>query len=801
MPFTSLFRNFSIIVWLFIYSSKAIACASDFSINFAEACLFQPTLEQKRSFSPFLFTYNQFYFYRNQGQDNSDRLRNADEWLKASGADQSGVKRADVLRVLYFHSSAEFLYAFERNIWDEFADNAFIAYLRKNRKTDFLQLLYLAKRSEAFASEITDPWGEDKNEESRVLSERQKLLEELNRSLVAAKLPFVKQRLAYLHIRLAYSMQEWNDILGLFRSHLDKTGSIVEHWGRHFAGFARWHNGDSLGATADLLLSFHHCDEKKLRIMQSISLPHVRELLKSSKDKDIRHIASAILLLNQPGPALQELQVFLRTYPQSPYQDLLLAREASKTESWIFAYTIFGERPYQSVTRWTEEPSQNWELKSVYEAFQKANLKKDLQYYRELRVLIRTYAKGSSHSAVYHQLMDAHMGIVLGEYAASKNVLNRIGHFPTKQHRMQWLTEMMFLQLQWREGLAETMTRNTMAGWMKELLDEYLPVKRAEDSLLDFEYGENSRAEPIVELAALGAKVFRLSGDLPTAWMFEKMPLKAHRKIYEWQFRADYDEFLDDYASESDIDRMLKLRNPANRDSLQRVVCGGYYPDTLFLIDLRGTKQIRKLKFREALATLSRIPAGWYDSLPRYKGFFSRKSVAADMFMPVSLSQRDTLKHASKLEHLKELVALTDELEKATGEKRAMLLYSYGNALINMSSAGRKWKMASYGSMRYFGEFRIDTNSVFEDYASWDLLFLIKAGQCFEEAKRISKDRNLQAGCCVMLMVLQDPVLTSEGDEEVTYLTVSAKGRPRLAELRKYFSGTTVYEQVKANCW
>jgi hypothetical protein len=769
-------------------------------MGFTEACLFQPTLEQKRSLSPFLFTYYQFYYYGNSGQDNTDRLLNADEWLKASGADQSGVTRADVFRVLYYHSSAEFLYAFERNIWDEFADNAFIAYLRKNGKNDFLQLLYLAKRSEAFASEITDPWGEDKNDESRLLSERQKMLEELHNSLAAAKLPFVKQRLAYLHIRLAYSMQEWNDILGLFRSYLDKSGSIVEHWGRHFTGFARWHNGDSLGATKDLMLSFHHCEEKKLRIMQSISLPHVRELLKSSKDKDIRHIASAILLLNQPGPALPELQVFLRTYPQSPYQDLLLAREISKTESWIFAYTLFNEVSYQ-LNRWMEQPSQYWEQKSVYETFQRKNLAKDLDYFRQVRNLIHRHTTGSSHSAVYRKLLEAHMSIVLGEYASALNVLNTINHFPTRQHRMQWLTERVFLQLQWRQGLTEPVTRNALAGWMKELLNEYLPVKQIENSLLYSEYGENSKAEPILELATLGAKVFRLSGDLPTAWMFEKMPLRSYQKLDEWLFRTDYDEFLDDYASESDIDRMLKLRNPDNRDSLQRVICGSFYPDTLFLIDLKGTKQIRKLKFREALATLSRIPAGWYDSLPRYKGFFSRKSVAADMFMPVSLSQRDTLKHASKLEHLKELVTLTDELEKATGEQKAMLLYSYGNALINISCAGRKWMMASYSSRRYFGEFRIDTNSVFEDYASWDLLFLKKAGQCFEEAKRISKDRNLQAGCCVMLMVLQDPVLTSEGDEEVTYLTVSAKGRPRLAELRKYFSGTTVYEQVKANCW
>lgn len=792
------FRNFSIIATLLLNCNSAVACAFDFSMKFAEACLFQPTLEQKRSHSPFLFTYSQFYYYGNSGLDNTDRLQNAEEWCRASGADVAGVSKNEAYAVLYHHSAAEFIYAYEKNKWEDFSDNAFISFLRKNNKGDFLKLLYLAKRSEALKEYSTDPWNEEK-ENGTAAKESGKLIEEIDAALLKNHQVFVKQRLAYLRIRLAYSRQDWQSIMTLFRNHLDKTGSITEHWARHFNGFALWNTGDSLGATADLLLSFDRCEEKKLRIMQSLHLPLVRQLLLKTNGKELRHLASVVLLLNNPGPALRELTQFLRDNPESPYQDLLLARELSKCESWIFSYSIFDEPTYYQASRWQPEPTNNWELKSVQEYFQRKNLNKDLQHLRQVRNLIRNHAASSKHSGVYRKLLEAHMGIVLGEFANAEAVLNSIAEFPSRQHRLQWLTEMMFLQLQWRKGLRDPLLRNSMAGWMKELQQTYLPLRSVRDSL---GWELNSKEEPIVELATLGAKAFRLSGDIPTAWMFEKLYLKSWKKLDEWQFNPLYDEFLDKYASEADLDMMLKLANRKMHDSLQAAVIGNFYPDTLFLLDLKGTKQIRRFKYKEALQTLSRIPAMWFDTLPRYKNFFSRKSVATDMFMPVSLSKRDTLKHANKLEHLKELLALTDRLEKAVGDEKAKLLYDYGNALVNMSCSGRKWMMTSYWSYRYYGEFNIDSSTVFyQDYGAWDLLFLKKATQCFEEAKRMSADKNLQAACCVMQMVIEEPVLSQEGNEEVSFLTVSTKGRPRLSELRRKYAGTEVYEQVKTHCW
>lgn len=794
-------KNFNILIIFSFISQNILACAFSADPDFEAFCMFKPTLSAKRDWRPFYSSYSWFSRYNTGDIYISDRKRNVDEWRTAMQA--TNVPDRDIYELIYKLPVDDFLLNCRIKNWKMLEGNKFLNELLKPKNSDFMNLLKLAKYNESLCLQNQHPWGPDASYQSGIRDINH--VELLEKELINTNNEFIRNRLAFLLLRYYYSVNNFDRITLIYLKYLHEKQTIVAAWGRQYYGFALWRSENKLNANEQFLECFDRCDEKKIRMIDAMDMSVVRQISKNGRTRRLRYLASVVLALRNPGPALNQIIEIWNMDPNSQYLPLLIGRELTKSENWILTYTILNGANgiYEDYERWIKYPDYD-NNEQAYERriadYDRINYFHDLQYLKKLNQFSLRYFPNSKAHKEIGRMMNAHMCILLGQFETA-NFLLRAGFAKNPELNQQRNVELLLLCLKQNQSLINERTQRKILNYLKDIESNDDKFEGLDESYYSFYNYDDTRDKLLPDILLYCRHEFEIRGDISTAWLFQR---KFGLSIKDYEYYYSYIAYLDAKASPEDVAKVINWKNGDKLSPLQKWLTDSVsWPEISALIDLKGTLYLRQLKFESALSEFNRIPDQWYDTTYEFFQYLGESGITRDFAIPVSY--RDTLlsvKNHSKRRLTQEIV---DRLKilKNDASPPWKVYYDLGNAMHNLMWGRAKWMMTHFGLV---GENTGKVNNynrglLYKTYKFNELL-QNKAIKYFKTAytgARRDKDYELAARSCIMLHVCSEPPFHSmKRNGEYKY---SARDQPWLSKFKKDFSNTLVFELVSNYCW
>jgi hypothetical protein len=604
---------------------------------------------------------------------NQDQKLNCLEWQKQLGND---INPDDVYTILYETDSEVFQSGYQsKSLATIFPKNTFIQklLLRKNKK--LLQYLIFAKKLE-YNYMGGSKWETWKSLNYGYDSENKFFtsLGDYDKILSSTKDEFLKQRYAFLLIRMSYYDQNPQEVVRLYESYFaSKPNTILAPWALYFRALCAENQ-----ALQNYYLSqvFVSCDEKTNAVMQHYDRTLTDQTLSLAQNNIEKGDILALECMRNPSPQLETLKQIYSYNPDSIYFSFLIGREVNKLEDWIFTPKYTQSSP--SVTFNDEEWYQD------YEKAKAENLSKDMLYLKELKIFLTgivSTAQGEQKDYLYSAI--AQLCFIDNQIDLGKKYVNLISEKANTTIQLQSKIQLALVAL--KQSNIESLETKQL------LFDSFNSIEEAVNQ-------DYSLFKSMYSFYRIVSKEYAKKGDQATAGL---LFLKSNNKKQNnegWEYFPyfyNYLGYFDRFATEKDMDNLMALVVKKDKTPFENYICSGTTTDRNAYLDLKGTIAFRNNNMELAYKTFAEMPKDFWQKQYEYKNFLNENPFFPKVL--VSTKERKYDYVFNKADFVKTLLELK---KKNTPESNLKLAHAY----FNVSYWGNAWMMTSYGWSSYMGD-------------------------------------------------------------------------------------------------
>jgi hypothetical protein len=674
--YPTIIRFFSLLIFLFEFNG-AQACGWSESAEITRLALFRA---ERNDFLKLRFlAYSSDTYATPNVFSVKDQKQNCLEWQKKLGTD---INPDDVYTILYETDSEVFQSGYQsKSLATVFAKNTFIEKLLLHKNKKFLEYLIFAKKLEYnnMGGSKWETWnslnyGYDSENKFIVA------LGDYDKKLISTKDVFLKQRYAFLLLRMSYYEGNRQEVVRLYETYFTtKPNTILTPWALYFRALSSDNQ-----ALQNYYLSqvFVSCDEKTNAVMQHYDRTMTAQTLSYAQNDTEKGNILTLECMRNPSPQLEVLKQIYAYNPDSVYFSFLVGREVNKLEDWIFTPKYTGSTP--SVV------FENEDWYSDYEKAKAENYVKDINYLKELRTFligISDKTQGEQKDYLYSAI--AQLCFIDDEIELGKKYVNLISKEANSTITLQSKIQLALVALK-ENDIQSDVTKQL-------LFDCFNSIENAVDQ-------DHSLFKTMYSFYRIVAKEFSKQGDEATAGLLflKSNTKKSNIKEYDdegWGYYPYYYNYLgyfDRFATVKDMDNLMALIVKKNKTPFEEYICRGTInTDVNVYKDLKGTIAFRDTDLELAYKTFAEMPKDFWIQHYEYKNYLNENP-----FFPKILTSTKERKFDyvfNKTEFLKTLLELK---KKNTAESNLKLAHAF----FNVSVWGNSWMMTSYSQSGYSGD-------------------------------------------------------------------------------------------------
>lgn len=653
---------------------------------------------------PYFFDFESLY--QRYGQQNlNQRDENVSEWRQryCDIPDEE-----DVRDLVYGFSMADFIdmrlaITLKRNQFDAFIkENSFARYLVRYRCLETVEYFIFAKECEPFVVSTEDPWNSSQKDYRRADMDR--LIESGLKAFMKTQSHYIRLRYAYQLIRLAHYSGQYERTLELFdylMPKVDHDPSMIEYWILgHKAGALSAMN-QRVEAAYLYAKVFLHCPGKRESAFRSFHIKSDEEwkqCLLLCEDDQERTTLYTMRAYMRDSKAVEEMEAIYQLDPESPYLQVLLARELKKLERQLLGTTFNDQQA--SNRRYHGIPSNE----VFYEVVRLQQLVKRIQ------------SEGIAPNKPLWMFGLGYLQLLAGDSYAARQSFEE-----TKQ-----LTESDILA----EQTEALLLVNEIAGWQSVSQD-------IEDAAADVK---------------LDNPLYKRYPSLPDflsdkmAWLYTQnnLPGKAFLVTHSLQELKTNPSLpvLEDLIGLAAQDNL----NRFERDLLRQSNSAHLKSD---LLDIRATQFFNEGNVAAAFEEYKKIDRSEWDNYGLFSPFVER------FVECVHCKPRDTSALINKGQFFEKLLDL-EYRAIADRENSGPYWYQLGLAYYNTSYFGYAWKIRDYfrsgSSLKHSANLKTPNLVTHPRYPLGNVEYFdcTRAMECFELARKTTKDPELAAKAVFM---------------------------------------------------
>ncbi len=645
------------------------------------------------------------------------------------------VDKKSIYEGLYFSS--------KRNVNKKKSGNVFIRELNKTENSALLRYLKFAKKCENFNGlQFENSWEKEEiNTDKNAKKATRKALELSQKS----DNQFLKERYAYLAIRMAYYNGETRHVQSIFENHFEKSTvkTAIYYWALHFKTLA---SKKSPRNNVDVANVFINSIEKRDACEQAFDkkIPLEKMLYASTNNVEKANVYSYFTAIKTDF-ALDYLKKIYELNPDSEILPFLVEREINKIEDWVLTpyYSNFNN----SISN-ANYYSGYWMEETLFKV-QNERVQKDRAYVEKLA----SWMKQTKFQSSGWKLLENYALFIAGK----QNLSTSINSIQTNTENETRFKEMLFsldhIYSSENPNLRNERVQKTIQNETKRYHNKFVFALARE-----LEFKKNT-----TDAAYLFSK---LNNSLDYSY-YEDEPIQ--NEVYwrpngvqsSWFLNYYYNYFLylnDAYSPDEMNDLISDIKKPDNQNSdFEQWKKETLSKEIDRLYDLLGTKFIREDKLNAALNAFEMVnDTLWKSENYPFKTYLNSNPFYTNFYLEHSKSPMDTVVF-TKESITRKLINLKSDFQTSTGNKKAYAAFHIANCYFNMTQYGNSWMMRRYAWSQNFLESPLVYNFEFfecrlakkyylEAYNSatskqYKALSLRMAGRC-EKYKLLFDNRN-----------------------------------------------------------
>jgi hypothetical protein len=582
----------------------------------------------------------------------------------------------------------EAVYTMPQLLVNATSDNDMVRYLSKQKDTAAINYLNFAKRCESLNEFFSDPWERQESVNPLV---RGKIINKAIAKSKNTKNKFLKNRYAFLAIRMCFYQQDTSLLLRVFDENFNQKNS--EHNYIYYCALHYRSLFETNSASANFMVAQVFCNAPEKRwaafnaFARSVEIDEVIKYAHNNIEKANVYQTTATFQLNK---ALDNIRKMYELNPQTDALEFLLQREINKLEDWVYTpyYSLFSPSVNQSV-----EYDETEDEKTILD-----RAEKDRLYAQDLvQFISKVPSKTFTHPTFLPSAI-AHLYFISKKYDNCKQQISvalkagvandSIGKVQLeKLSALVSIAEQNKSEVQIRKDIQPTLLKNE-----KDIHFIFAMAR-------EIEYKGN---KPLASL--LFSKVVGNEYEEATYWSMRKVFAKDNWSYYYYYFdylNYEYEplviesalHYIDEHKSENDFNKWL---------------CSKMAEDQSILLDLIGTKYIRKNDLKKAQLFFNKIPSsfwssgygGWEESSANGTNVFDKNPFYTLKYTPDFITKRDTFLLTKKT-ITDRLITLLEKVENPKTKNKDYYYFIIANCYYNMSFEGNIWMMRRFNKSCY----------------------------------------------------------------------------------------------------
>lgn len=548
--------------------------------------------------------------------------------------------------------------------------NGFSGFIRKNRDLETLGYLMYAKQCEPYVAIGQDDWSVP-NTDSVKMARLQKNGQQL---YAACKKDFIKERLAFQILRLAFQQHKYKEVLKLYSSMIGdekKEGSDIFVRSLALKAGALFRLNRKPEAAYLFSLVFDRTTNSKRSAYISFDwatgedVADVLPFCKTNHERAVLYLMDGLRKYNQ---AMPQIKAAFAADPRVNGLDVLVTREINKIEERFQALSLLRQRNL-SPQAWYFD---NYWANSADSAAQ-VEAQQWKVYAAQLNGFCREAATdaGTARAAFWH-LASAYLYYVEGQLGKSRQQIAQVALEKSDSKEQRFLAILQTLLVIKESGRMNPKTEAKLLPLLQEI-----EMRGSDKAYRDI-------------MATVLSTAYLKDGDTLKAIFC----LSRLNKLTDNQYDADPD-FMDlpgSLLSRLSAGKIATIRGflaSKNKTAFEQWLLQGSYYTPELLTDLEATKYLRNYQFAKAVQLMETLPKNFYTkSLPN--PFIAPTNDIMD------LGSEDTSGNISKLRFAQEMLALSKQTDPSG-------MFAFGEGLYSMSYYGKAHMASVYYRSTYDG--------------------------------------------------------------------------------------------------
>lgn len=677
------------------------------------------------------YSYSQYY-YNSNSLINSEQAYLFDEnvnlWFQYLN---EKVDKKSIYEGLYLSS--------KRNVNRKKSGNLFIRELNKSENSALLSYLNFAKKCENFNGIMYEySWEKVETNSSKNATKAIKKALVLSQNIDNT---FLKDRYAYLAIRMAYYNHEFARVQSIFENHFEKSTdkNAIYYWALHFKTLSR---KNSPRNNVDVANVFCNSIEKRDACTQSFDkrISIEKMLYATTNDIEKANVYSYLTAIKSDF-ALKNLKKIYELNPNAEALPFLVEREINKIEDWILTpyYSNFNNSISDA-----NYYSGYWMEEALFKV-QDERVKKDRAYAEQLALWMQqTKFKSSSW-----KLLENYALFIAGKKDLTQNIKLIACENDNENRFKEMLLALDVVQSAEKPNLENEFVQNILMKEVKTGNNKFVFALARE-----LEFKKNT-TDAAYLFSKLNNNIDYYDGETNEVYW------RPNGVQSSWFLNYYYDYFLylnDAYSTDEMNDLISDIKNMNKQSSdFEQWKKQNLSKEIDRLFDLLGTKFIREDKLNNALNAFEKVnDTLWKSDNYPFKTYLNGNPFYTNFYQEHNKSAMDTIRY-TKESITRKLIDLKSDFETNSGNKKAYAAFHIANCYFNMTQYGNSWMMRRYAWSQNFLESPLVDNFEFfecnlakkyylEAYSSatnkkFKALSLRMAGRC-ESYKMAFKTRN-----------------------------------------------------------
>jgi hypothetical protein len=651
----------------------------------AWGCSFYPEREEFRFcfFKPGAFDYHTYKGFEYDASEHnptepyndSDLHPNVEGWMKYCTDKVSAKAITEAIYTLpQLHVNAQ-------------SENEMEKYLSMKKDTAAINYINFAKRCESLNTFFGDPWERTENFNPMI---RGKMIEEANIKSKKSKNKILSSRYAFLAIRMCFYQNDSKMLTQLFDDAFNTANTphnYIYHCALHYRSLT-----EKNIALSNCMISQVFCNAPEKRwaafnaYSREVGLEEVLQFAKSPIERANVYQTAATFKLDQ---AIDYIQKVYELNPHSDALEFLLQREINKLEDWVYT-------PYYSL--FSPSVRQSYEYENENEKTILERAEKDRLYAQQLIQFISHLPRKSFAHESFVPSALAHLYFIAKKHDACKQQIS----LAKKTIALSDSSNLM--QLQKLQALNHVASKSLMENNIPAEVQSII-MKYSQDLHFVFAIAREIEYKGNRTLAALlFSKIVGNEYEEATYWSMRKMFAKDN-----WSYYYYYFDYLNYEYEPNIIEEALSYCDEAgDKDAFKNWLCSKFREDKNRLLDLVGTKYIRKNNLKQAQAFFNKIPSSywsggygnWEQGSADGTNVFDKNPFYTLKYTPNFITKRDTF-IVTKKTITDKLISFLEKVENPKSKNKDYYYFIIANCYYNMSFEGNSWMMRRFNKSVY----------------------------------------------------------------------------------------------------